>query len=101
MKKFAKVQTQSRELNQVQQNIDHIMQPLLKNPVVSGATLPNIVIVPGINNVPHGLGTMQQGWHFVDLQGPVTPYRSAPFNSQNLVLTNSGSVSVTASIYVF
>lgn len=101
MKKMPKIQTQSRELNQVQENIKQTIEPLLTNPVLSGATLTGIVIIPGINNIPHGLGRMQQGWHFVDLESPSTPYRTAPFNTQNLVLTNAGTASVTASIYVF
>lgn len=96
---FARVQTELRELNQVQSNIAAVVNPLLANPYLNGNILENVTLINGTTIVPHGLGRTQQGWAIVDIQGAAQIYRNANFNST--VLSLSSDALVTVNIYVF
>lgn len=63
-----------------------ILDPVIGNPTANGNIIKNVTLNAGSTSINHGLQRMQQGWQIIDIQGPVYPYRSAPFNSTNLIL---------------
>lgn len=75
------------------------LNPVLSNPMTNMLILSNLKLVTGTNTINHLLNQTQQGWVITDLQGAVTPYRNAPFNSKTLSLY--ASAPVTCSIGVF
>lgn len=64
------VQTESRELNQVQQNIIQTVNQILKCPIISGVQiLTNQSLIVGDNVLSHGLSRTLQGWLIVRYHG--------------------------------
>lgn len=76
-----------------------VINPLLKASLFQGILLPPVLLIDGVNTINHLLSRTQQGWIITDIQGPATIYRSAPFNSQTLILTSNGMVTVTLYVY--
>lgn len=93
------MQTESREVNQLQSNIATVLNPLLSNPLLNGSFLTGIALISGTTVIAHGLGRTPQGWMLTDINGAATVYRSAAFNSSTLSLTSDASV--TVNLYVF
>lgn len=93
------LQSPDRIVNKIQDNIVPTLNKLLDNAIVQGRFLSNVSILSGSNVIPHGLGRTLQGWIVTDVNQPVTLYRSANLNAQNLTLTSSGTASVN--LYVF
>lgn len=62
IKQLALVQTQDRNVNQLQQNIKQTLQPILNNPLVDGLVKTAVQLQTGNNTIPHGLGRTLQGW---------------------------------------
>jgi len=75
------------------------LNPWLLNPMAKGIFLNDVTLKAGANSINHLLQRMQQGWAIVDIQNPITVYRSQPFNATTLTLTSSGAG--TVSLYVF
>lgn len=75
------------------------LNPLIANPLNSVNIIKDIKLNNGITVINHLLQQTMQGWFLVDVQGPSTIYRSAPFN--NLTLTLTSNAVVTVSIGVF
>lgn len=75
------------------------LNPLIASPLNSVQILKDVLLIAGKNVINHKLGHKMNGWFLVDLQGPIVPYRSAPFNDLTLTLTSSAVV--TCSIGVF
>lgn len=96
---FARVQTESRELNQVQSNIASVVNPLLSNPYLNGNILEGVSLISGTTVIAHDLGRVQQGWTIIDVDGAAAIYRSAAFNASVLSLVSDAAV--TVNIYVF
>jgi hypothetical protein len=97
-KTIANVQTVDRNVNQLQQNIQQAMKPILNNPMQYGNFISTTLNV-GKNVIPIGLQQTQQGWIIMDIDGAAIIYRSTPLNSTNLSLNSSAKVDVI--IYVF
>lgn len=76
-----------------------ILDPLLENPLNNVSILKNVDLIQGENSVNHYLGKMQQGWFLIDLDAPVTIYRSGDFNTKTLILTASGSCTVSIGVF--
>ncbi len=76
-----------------------ILNPLIANPINNVSVLSDIKLLTGTNVINHLLGKNQQGWMVVDIQGPATVYRSAPFNNKTLTLTSSADVMVSIGVY--
>lgn len=98
------VQTQSREVNQLQQNISQAVNPLLKNQLVNGGSILTSVALPtGNTTLQTGLGRALQGWFIIRYHGGWAQiYDNQDTNqnaSQTLIL--NASAPVTVDIYVF
>jgi len=99
---IARVQTDSRELNQFQSQVISSVNPVLQNPIVNGTLLSGIVVASGSNTINHGLGRALIGWIIVRNNASVTFYDTQVSNTspdRTLLLTASGAA--TISLYVF
>ena len=94
-----KYQTDDPALSKLMTTWPAQIDPVLANPLTKGIFIKNIQLIIGVNVINHKLGRLQQGWIRTDIDSDANPYRSAPFNSQTLVLTSSATTMV--SIYVF
>jgi hypothetical protein len=112
---FQIVQTQDRNLNQIQQNIATSLRPIQKNVLLFGSLLQNVNIVSGVNNIPHGLSAPLTGWQIVRrrayyINGTQTDYDIYDTQDANKIpnqtlqlISNEGSNSnpVLIDLYVF
>lgn len=99
-KAFKKAYTTDKDLNSVQENVEEVVAPLLKNPLLDGQILSNISLTTGSNSVSHKLGRKLQGWLIVDKDANSNIYReTSPTPTLTLVLNSSANV--TVSLYVF
>lgn len=95
---FAKVQTDIREVNQLQSNIATTLDPILNNPLSSGKFLNGVALSAGFTTVVHNLGYQLTGWLLTGINGASTVY-STGANASTLTLVSSAAV--TVNIYVF
>lgn len=95
---FARVQTESREFNQLQSNLATTLQPVLANPLLNFQRIENIVLASGANVIQHLLGRLPQGWFVTDINAAAHVYRTAETDK---TITLVASTAVTVSIYIF
>lgn len=101
-KAIARVQTENREVNQLQSNIISSLQPLTQNPLVSGRIVKQVSLKNGTNTINHGLNRTLIGWFLVRKRGNANIYDNQDNNKTpeiNLILISSADVDVD--IYVF
>ena len=89
----------SQNLMLIQTKWKSQIDPVLNNAILGGKALNSINLNAGSTQIPHGLSGAQKGWVITDVSGAATIYRSAPFNSTNLVLTSSAAVTVNLLVY--
>lgn len=100
--KFQKLVTQDRVINQLQQNVEQVLNPLLGQPLNSGNILTSISLNSGSNTIDHKLGRKLQGWFTVRVRSSATIFDtqdSNPTPQLNLLLTASANVVVD--LFVF
>lgn len=96
------VQTDDRNINQIQRYTKTALDPLLKNPVLNGNLLTSVSLSSGSNTISHGLNRNLQGWIMVRVRSSATFYDTQDSNpSPNLTLTLVASANVVCDIYVF
>lgn len=76
-----------------------VLDPLLKNPISGSSILSSIQLNSGTTVINHKLGRQMQGWFIIDITGPATIYRAAPFNNKTLTLNSSASVTVSLGVF--
>lgn len=103
MTRIAKVQTADRLLNEVQQNIARVVEPIASNPIVIGLTLYSVVLQSGANTVYHKLDRNLQGWFPVRWHGGWAQiYDTQDANTTPaLTLLLNASAGVTVDLYVY
>ncbi len=103
LKAFKKAYTTDQDLNSVQDNVEESFIPLLRNPLVDGLILENIVLVTGQDNViNHKLGRQLQGWIVVGKNAAADIYDNQSNNSlTNLTLYLRTTANCTIKLYVF
>lgn len=89
----------AKDFGLLQNTWGQIINQVLNNPLNQANILKDVQLVMGVNVVNHLLGRKMQGWFLTDIQSAANIYRSAPFNSQTLVLTSSGSVTVSIGVF--
>lgn len=100
--RFAKMQTENREVNQLQNNIGLAVDPVLQNKIVDGSLVQNVVLATGSNVVNHLLGRNLIGWIITRRNGVATVYDTQstnPIPNKTLLLT--ASAGLTVDIYCF
>jgi hypothetical protein len=103
MARIQLVQTQDKDINQLQRNIAKVVEPVASNPLVNGLILQDVPLVSGDNVINHKLGRTLQGWVIVRKHGnSTTTYDKQDTNAtpnRTLVLSSTGTT--TVDIYVF
>lgn len=102
MQSIAKVQTNNREVNQLQSNILSYLNTLGQNALLSGTILTEQSLVNGSNTINHKLDRKLQGWFIIRQRGPASIYDNQDSNTspnRTLILISSADVSVD--IFVF
>jgi len=102
MATFPLVQTEDRNINQLQRNIANALNPVLANPTVSGTIIENVELAVGSNIVDHKLGRKLQGWVIVRKRAAADIYDTQDTNTQptrTLLLVSDAEVMVD--IYCF
>lgn len=100
--KFSLVQTDDRNINQLQQNISQALEAILSNPLVNGNILNGVKLQIGSNTLNHGLNRNLQGWIpiLVNAAADVFDEQATNTNPSKTLILNSSAV-VTVSIYCF
>lgn len=96
------VQTPDRNINQLQQNIQQALHPLLASPLANGVLLEDVSLLAGPNVINHTLGRILRGWFVTRLQGAAQVYDAQEanlFQSKTLALVSSANVVVD--LFVF
>jgi len=91
------MQTESREINQLQQFIAQALNPILTNPQTQGTLTTKVQLLIGSNVVNHGLGKPLQGWSIVRKRSAAGIYDnqdSNPNPSLTLILVSDAVVSI-------
>ena len=102
MQSIAKVQTNNREVNQLQSNILSYLNTLGQNALLSGTILTEQALVNGSNTINHKLDRKLQGWFIIRQRGPASVYDNQDNNTspnRTLILISDADVSVD--IFVF
>lgn len=62
-KGFKKLDAESREVNQLQENIEQFVKPIQNCPLIDGVLVRDICLVAGeVNEIKHKLGRKPIGW---------------------------------------
>lgn len=102
MQAIAKVQTDNREVNQLQSNILSYLNTIGQNALLSGVILANQSLKSGDNTINTKLNRKLQGWFIIRQRGPASLYDKQDSNqtpNSTLILNSSANVSVD--IFVF
>jgi hypothetical protein len=98
---FPKLQTEDRELNQLQSNVLNKLNYLFKNPLLSGE-YQDVVLAVGDNTIQHSLGQKPTGYIVCLQDAASTIFDKQSTNNQattNLILNASVATNVT--LYIF
>lgn len=103
VKIFRKLNTASRDLNLVQDNVDNAIGDMIKDLFLDGTILNKIELVTGQDNViSHRLGRKLIGWEIVRKRGAGDIYDNQDNNTApNLTLILRTTANVTVDIRVF
>jgi hypothetical protein len=102
IKAIGKVQTENREVNQLQSNILSQVNSLSQNAISNGVILPNVSLKSGSNDVNTKLGRKLVGWFIVRQRSSATIYDTQDSNkTPDRTLTLNASADVSVDIYVF
>ena len=100
--RITQVQTDDRNVNQLQQNVQAALGPLLTNPALNGRVLQGISLLAGPNIINHGLGRKLVGWMIVRQRAASSVYDAQDVNTQPaLTLALVVSAPVVCDLYVF
>lgn len=101
--KIASVQTDDRNFQQYQQNVQRTMNPILNNPILDGIILERVVLATGDNFVSHTLGRRLLGWIPVRRRAAATLFDKQDTNPNivDTTLVLNASAPVTVDLYVF
>jgi hypothetical protein len=101
LNQFSKNQTDSQDLNQVQDALVKCLNPLFKNPILDGSVI-TASLKTGPNQVPHLLGRNIIGWILCGQNAGAAIYDNQSTNTlPSLFLNLVSSAPVTVKIYVF
>jgi hypothetical protein len=97
IQKLVRVQTDNRELNQIQEQLHKTVNGLLDHPEVHSLVIKNVQLQAGANDISHNLGRELQGWRIVRQRAAGTVHDnqdSNPNPSKTLTLNASHAMSV-------
>ena len=93
-------QTKNQDLQLLQNRWMPLINPVLKNTIVQGLQLKDIVLTASTPIViNHMLGRTQQGWFVTDINSNAQVWRTQPFNASTLTLEASADTTVNIWVY--
>lgn len=98
MKFFRKIQAADRDLMKLQNQVEQVLNPVLKLPLLDYVQINGIAITTAGVDISHVLGRQPLGWILVDIDASVTVWKTA-WTDRLLSLDASGTA--TISIIVF
>lgn len=102
MRKIPTIQSENRDVNQLQQFIQQGLTPLLMNPYLNGRLIEKVNLVSGSNSVNHGLGRKLQGWVIVRKRSDAAIFDTQDVNPiPDKTLDLQSDVDVSINLYVF
>lgn len=102
--RFQKVNSDDRVLNQVQDNIERSLAPIIRNTALDFQIVEGVLLVNGLlNKIPHGLGRPLMGWTTVRLRGQAIVWDDQDLNTgaSHLYLYLRTTAVVTVDLKVF
>jgi len=96
---FKKINTDDRVVNQMQDNVDRSLSPVLRLAILDGRILSNQV-VSGSTSISHGLGRKPIGYLVISSSAQAVFSDNIP-NSTDLSFTLASSTPTTVSLWVF
>jgi hypothetical protein len=103
LKSFKKIQSEDKDLNKVQSNIEQLIEPFLNSEITDGVLIKNISLDSSITNqVNHKLGRKPLGWIVVRQRANSIIWDSQDTNTKaNRTLELSCSANVTIDLWIF
>lgn len=102
MVRTAQVQTDDRNINQLQKNIVAVLDPLASNSVTQGHIVSMVMLTIGDNMFNHLLNRKLLGWFIVRKRGLASIYDKQDQNvTPTVTLALTTSASVVVDVYVF
>jgi hypothetical protein len=99
---FQKITTSDRVINQIQDNIGLVVNPVAAIPLNSGNLLQQVSLLSGSNSVNHKLGRALIGWFLVRQRAAASVYDTQDTNpTPTLTLNIVASTDCVVDIYVF
>lgn len=102
MKKFPHIQSDSREVNMLQDNIINALNPLLSLPLSDSNLIRGVELLTGSNSINHGLGRPLIGWILTRKDADENVYDNQsnnPLPERTLLLVSTGDVSVDVMVF--
>ena len=99
-KYFSKINSENREINLLQKNVEASLGPLVANPLLNGSLLTGVNLASGANSVNHKLGRVPRGWFIVSSSTADVVYGSVS-SATDTTLTLTASGAITVSLWVF
>lgn len=103
LKAYKKFRSDDSELNELQENVQDVLTPVINSQVIDGVLLKNVVLDSTLNNiVEHRLGRAPEGWILVRKRAQSTIWDLQDSNvtpSRTLILKCSANV--TVDLWVF
>jgi hypothetical protein len=97
-----RVQSQDREINQLQNNIINGLAPVISLPFVGGVILSGVQLTAGQTTVQHGLNRNLIGWIVIGQNAQASVWDSQDSNkTPNQTLVLNASAQVTVNLFVF
>jgi len=102
MNKLRRVQTQDREVNQLQSNVAEVLDPIAALPVINGNILTNVALLAGDNSINHKLGMRLTGWIVIRQRAAAEIFDKQVTNpTPTVTLVLNVSAPVVVDLYVF
>lgn len=99
---LTKLNTDSREQNQVQSNTEQALAPLVRNPLNNGVLLRDVVLAVGNNIIEHKMLRKPLGYIITSQSGVSNFYDNLSLDVETKLNFNlNSSAAVTVSLWVF
>lgn len=90
----------SKDLSLLQTTWSQQINPVLRNAILNGHPLNDIILVANTPQaINHLLSKKQQGWFITDINANASVWRTEPFNSQTLTLEADANVTISMWVY--
>ena len=101
-KAYKAIDTESEELNKIQDYVSAAIGDLANNRLINGIILKNIKLVSGLNEIEHKLNRQLIGWKIIRIRTNAQVWDEQDANKRSAkTLLLQASAPVTIDLYVF